>query len=96
MKKPSFSERVFAIVGKIPKGDVMTYGQVAKKAGNSKAARAVGAVLRTNFDESIPCHRVVAANGALTGYNRGLEKKRALLQKEGATKSLELLKRKNN
>ncbi len=70
----------------------MTYGAVARKAGNPKAARAVGAALRTNYAPEIPCHRVVAANGALTGYNRGLGKKAALLKKEGATEALEKIR----
>lgn len=79
-----FKEKVFAIVKKIPKGTVLTYGDVAKKIGYPRAARAVGAVLRTNFDPAIPCHRVIGANGSLGGYNRGLSKKRALLIREGA------------
>src|SRR5215813_4526441 len=49
----------------------MTYKEVASKAGNPKAARAVGAVMRSNYDPSIPCHRVVASDGKMRGYNRG-------------------------
>lgn len=63
----------------------MTYKQVATKAGNSKAARAVGAVMRKNFDKSIPCHRVIASDGTMRGYNRGgADRKRAILTREGA------------
>ena len=82
----SFKQKVFDIVRKIPKGKTMTYGEVAKSAGNAKAPRAVGAILRTNFDPEIPCHRVIARNGSMCGYNRGVENKRRILIKEGALK----------
>ncbi len=63
----------------------MTYKQVATKAGNARAARAVGAVMRTNFDESIPCHRVINSDGSIGNYNRGGSKrKREILTLEGA------------
>lgn len=81
----SFSDKVRSIVKNIPKGKTMTYAEVARKAGNAKAARAVGAVMRANFDTSIPCHRVVRSDGSLGSYNRGGERaKRALLKKERA------------
>jgi methylated-DNA-[protein]-cysteine S-methyltransferase len=81
----TFAEKVRAIVRNIPKGKSMTYKEVAAKAGNRKAARAVGAIMRTNFDPSIPCHRVVRSDGTLGSYNRGgTSKKRHLLQQEGA------------
>ncbi len=81
----SFREKVLAIVKKIPKGGSMTYKEVAAKAGNSKAARAVGAIMRTNYDPSIPCHRVIRSDGSLGSYNRGGERrKRALLKNERA------------
>jgi O-6-methylguanine DNA methyltransferase len=48
----------------------MTYKEVAARAGNPKAARAVGAVMRTNYDPSIPCDRVIASDGSMGGYNR--------------------------
>lgn len=67
----TFSDKVRDIVRKIPKGKTMTYQQVASKAGNAKAARAVGAVMRSNYDPSIPCHRVVASDGKMRGHNRG-------------------------
>jgi O-6-methylguanine DNA methyltransferase len=69
--KNTFSDKVRDIVRKIPKGKTMTYKEVASKAGNPKAARAVGAVMRSNYDPSIPCHRVVASDGKMRGYNRG-------------------------
>ena len=78
-----FKNTVLNIVKEIPAGSVMTYGEVARKAGNPKAARAVGAILKQNYDPTIPCHRVIGKNGNLTGYNRGLEAKKALLLKEG-------------
>lgn len=81
----NFREKVLNAVKKIPKGETRTYGEIAHKAGNSKAARAVGAILKTNFDPTIPCHRVIGKNGLLTGYNRGLAQKKKLLLQEGAT-----------
>src|SRR5262249_50210805 len=69
--KKTFSDKVRDIVRKIPKGKTMTYKEVASKAGNPKVARAVGAVMRSNYDPSIPCHRVVASDGKMRGYNRG-------------------------
>ena len=80
-----FRDKVLAIVRKIPKGKVMTYKQVAAKAGNSKAARAVGAVMRTNYDPKVPCHRVIRSDGSLGSYNRGgTVRKREILKREGA------------
>ena len=80
----TFKARVLAIVSKIPRGKILTYKDVARKAGNSRASRAVGAILGANHDPRIPCHRVVRTDGALGGYNKGIEKKKALLKKEGA------------
>ena len=63
----------------------MTYKEVAARAGNFRAARAVGAIMRTNFDPDIPCHRVVRSDGGMGGYNRGgAGRKRELLKEEGA------------
>lgn len=79
-----FKQQVYAIVKKIPKGKVMTYGEVAKKIGKPGAARAVGTVLSKNYDPLIPCHRVIRANGKIGNYNRGgVEGKTAILKKEG-------------
>jgi O-6-methylguanine DNA methyltransferase len=76
----TFAEKVRTIVRKIPKGKTMTYKEVATKAGNPKAARAVGAVMRSNYDPSIPCHRVIASDGTMRGYNRsGIERKQEML-----------------
>ena len=82
--KSSFTERVRAVVRGIPKGSVMTYGEVAAVAGSPGAARAVGTIMSKNYDPDIPCHRVIGSNGALGGYNRGgIERKRELLRTEG-------------
>ncbi len=80
-----FREKVLAIVRKIPKGSVMTYGDVAREAGSPRAARAVGAVMKTNYDPTVPCHRVIRSNGMIGNYNRGGQRKKmALLRAEGA------------
>ena len=84
-KYTSFQRRVFEIVMKIPQGKTLTYGEVAKRLGNRKLARAVGMALSKNQDiPIIPCHRVVGYN-TLGGYSgkRGLLGKKFLLKKEG-------------
>lgn len=84
MSKLSFKDKVFAVVREIKKGEVMTYKQVAKKVGYPGAARAVGSILKTNYDPKIPCHRVIRSDGKMGGYNRGGHaKKLAILKKEG-------------
>ncbi len=67
----SFKERVLAIVRKIPKGKVLSYGQVAYAAGYPGAARAVGTLMAGNHDKTVPCHRVVRASGHIGEYNGG-------------------------
>lgn len=79
----SFTEKVRGIVAKIPAGKTMTYKQVAAKAGNPRAARAVGTIMRTNYDPAIPCHRVIKSDGSMGGYNRGgTTAKKRLLARE--------------
>jgi methylated-DNA-[protein]-cysteine S-methyltransferase len=69
----------------IPYGETISYGALARELGHPDAVRAVGAAVgRTPVPIVIPCHRVVAGDGALTGYRGGLERKRALLALEGA------------
>ncbi len=68
---PSFSEKVKNIVAKILKGKTMTYKQVAVKAGSPNAARAVGSIMKGNYDPKIPCHRVIRSDGKIGDYNRG-------------------------
>lgn len=80
----TFTEKVRDVVRKIPKGKVMTYSEVASKAGNPKAARAVANIMAANYDLEVPCHRVIRVDGSLGGYNRGgIEKKREILLAEG-------------
>ncbi|MBU2103886.1 MGMT family protein [Patescibacteria group bacterium] len=84
----AFAETVYVLTRKIPKGKVATYGQLAALAGNPKAARAVGAAMRTNPDiPKTPCHRVVASDGSLTGYSAGfgVRTKREMLLAEGVS-----------
>ncbi|OGG41525.1 hypothetical protein A2837_03425 [Candidatus Kaiserbacteria bacterium RIFCSPHIGHO2_01_FULL_46_22] len=83
--KEIFKAKVLAIVKAIPKGQTMTYGEVAKSAGNEGASRAVGALMKQNQDKRIPCHRVVA-RGGLGGYNglRGNSKEKLLLLEKKA------------
>jgi len=80
----TFKEKVLKVVSKIPKGKVLTYAEVAKRAGNPKAYRAVGNIISTNYDPKIPCHRVIRTDGGMGGYNRGLKRKIQLLKSEGA------------
>jgi O-6-methylguanine DNA methyltransferase len=82
----TFRQKVFEITSKIPKGHTLTYKQVATKAGNPKASRAVGAILKTNFDPDIPCHRVIRSDGKFGGYNRGEKNKIKFLKEEGYIK----------
>jgi O-6-methylguanine DNA methyltransferase len=78
-----FRNKILRIVAKIPQGTVLTYKEVAKRAGNLKASRAVGNILNKNCDPKIPCHRVIRNDGEIGGYNRGGRKKRELLKEEG-------------
>ena len=80
----TFKNRVFKVVHQIPKGQVLTYKEVAKRAGSPKAYRAVGNILNKNYNPDIPCHRVVRSDGKLGGYNRGAGNKRKILEREKA------------
>ncbi len=83
----TFKEKVLNIVRKIPKGKTMTYKQVAEKAGNQNASRAVGNIMAHNFLKDVPCHRVIKSDGTFGNYNRGgMKAKITLLKKEGAIK----------
>lgn len=79
----SFKEKVLEIVKMIPRGDVMTYGEVARRVGHPKASRAVGTILAHNTDICVPCHRVVRGDGTIGAYNGLRGNKRQLLEKEG-------------
>jgi methylated-DNA-[protein]-cysteine S-methyltransferase len=83
--KTTFADLVRAAVKQIPKGETRTYGQVAAAIGRPGAARAVGTIMKNNYDPTVPCHRVVLNSGKIGAYNRGgPDKKRALLRAEGA------------
>jgi O-6-methylguanine DNA methyltransferase len=81
-----FYQSVWKACASIPKGQVRTYGWIAKQIGKPGAARAVGMALGKNpFAPTVPCHRVVGADGRLTGYSGagGVEAKRRMLKAEG-------------
>jgi methylated-DNA-[protein]-cysteine S-methyltransferase len=85
-----FHEAVLTELARVPYGQVDTYGHLAALVGRPKAARAVGTVMNRNpIPIVLPCHRIVGANGSLTGYAGGLPTKRRLLELEGATLRLE-------
>jgi methylated-DNA-[protein]-cysteine S-methyltransferase len=80
-----FGRAVLEELAHVPYGDVTTYGTLAAKVGRPRAARAVGMVMNRNpVPIVLPCHRVVGASGSLVGYAGGLDRKRALLELEGA------------
>ncbi len=81
-----FKHKVYALAKKIPVGKVVTYKQLAVLAGSPGAARAVGMCMKTNPNAPlVPCHRVVAADGSLTGFSApgGIATKKKLLLNEG-------------
>lgn len=94
MKKPKidwskytpFQQKVYRAVLKIPAGKVLTYGEVAKRIGQPKAARAVGnALAKNDHAPYIPCHRVIGRDGKMHGYSAtgGIKRKIHMLKKEG-------------
>ena len=79
-----FQQKVWSELAKVPYGTVVTYGELAARVGSPKACRAVGQANHNNpLPIFLPCHRVVGAKGALTGYAGGLELKQWLLRLEG-------------
>jgi methylated-DNA-protein-cysteine methyltransferase related protein len=80
----NFFEQVYTVVKRIPKGSVMTYGQVAKELG-TRDARRVGQALHANRNSDVPCHRVVFADGHLAPNYAfgGAEEQKRKLQSEG-------------
>ncbi|MGA3187512.1 MAG: methylated-DNA--[protein]-cysteine S-methyltransferase [Bryobacteraceae bacterium] len=87
-----FQRTVWRNLQDIPYGETISYGELAKRVGNPKASRAVGAANGQNpIPIVIPCHRVIGANGKLTGFGGGLPTKEALLALE--TKQLNLISR---
>lgn len=80
----AFQQRVWMVLRAIPYGETRTYGELAAAIGSPNASRAVGMANHRNpIPIVIPCHRVIGANGTLTGYAGGLEVKRKLLALEG-------------
>ncbi len=80
----AFQQRVWAVLRTIAPGQTLGYGEVAHRLGAPRATRAVAQACGANpLAVVIPCHRVVASDGGLTGYRWGLERKRALLVREG-------------
>jgi methylated-DNA-[protein]-cysteine S-methyltransferase len=78
-----FEQRVWSALQEIPYGEITTYGEIARRIGSPDAARAVGlANGRNPVAVIVPCHRVIGADGTLTGYGGGLERKRLLLDLE--------------
>jgi methylated-DNA-[protein]-cysteine S-methyltransferase len=81
----AFGRRVLQVTSEIPYGGVLSYGEVAAEAGSPRGSRAAGNALGSNpIPIVIPCHRVLRAGGALGGYGGGVERKRWLLELEGA------------
>jgi len=82
---PPFTVSVLEELARVPYGETTTYGELARRVGHPRAARAVGTVMHHNrIPIVLPCHRVVGATGDLTGYAGGLDIKQALLELEGA------------
>ena len=80
-----FQRRVWQALLAIPGGETRSYGQIAQTLGSAAAVRAVGgAVGRNPVSVIVPCHRVIGSDGSLTGYAGGVDRKRALLELEGA------------
>jgi methylated-DNA-[protein]-cysteine S-methyltransferase len=80
----SFQQAVWAELRRIPFGEVVSYGEIARRMGRPGAFRAVGAANGRNpLAVVVPCHRVIGADGSLTGYGGGIWRKRWLLAHEG-------------
>lgn len=80
-----FAHAILDELARVPYGEITTYGTLAARAGRPRAARAVGTIMNRNpVPIVLPCHRVVGATGALVGYGGGLDRKRQLLELEGA------------
>lgn len=87
-----FQRAVWSALREIPRGSTESYGKLAQRIGRPTAIRAVGLANGSNpIGIVVPCHRVIGANGSLTGYGGGMERKRWLLEHEGAkTRTLHL------
>jgi len=81
----AFQRRVWELIDRVPYGRTTTYAEIARELGNPTLARRVGgAVAHNPLSIVVPCHRVVGTDGKLTGYAGGLDRKRFLLDLEGA------------
>lgn len=81
----AFQQRVWQAMREIPVGETVSYAEIARRIGHPKATRAVaGACAANKLAVAIPCHRVVRNDGALSGYAWGVERKRALIEREAA------------
>jgi len=81
-----FQQRVWKVLATIPPGYVISYGELARRAGRPTAARAVAQACGANpVPVLIPCHRVIRSSGELGGFGAGIERKIALLEREGVT-----------
>lgn len=84
-EKATFKERVCAVVARIPRGETLTYKEVARRAGRPNAYRAVGNIMHRNPDpKRVPCHRVVRSGGDPGGFAHGRKRKIMMLKREGA------------
>ena len=80
----NFREKVLQVVREIKKGKIMTYKDVSNKVNRPRASRAVGTIMKNNYDPTVPCHRVVRSDGVVGDYNRGgKDIKIKILKKEG-------------
>lgn len=87
LRGTTFQLQVWQLLENIPYGETVSYGDLARSLGRANAARAVGGAVGSNpISIIVPCHRVVGANGNLTGYGGGLPRKRALLELEADAK----------
>src|SRR5262249_47372894 len=89
MEGTEFQKKVWKALQTIPYGETTSYGELAKKIGDPKAVRAVGAANGQNpIPIIVPCHRVIGSDGSLTGFGGGLENKRKLLELERGQRTL--------
>ena len=90
----AFQRRVWLALQDIPSGSTASYAEIAARIGNPKAARAVAQACASNhLAVAVPCHRVVCSNGDLGGYRWGIDRKRAILEREANAKNLMTLRR---
>lgn len=87
MRGSGFRKAVWEVLLTIPFGHTMTYGEIARRLGCKSAQAVGGAVGHNSISLIIPCHRVVGADGSLTGYAGGIERKARLLRMEGVDMS---------